>query len=65
MTDQMVFSVVNPFLRDHQKSALHLREFDVLSAANLARMFGSITGISRWLLTLRLTCLSSRWEISR
>jgi hypothetical protein len=39
VTNQVMFCVMNPFLGDHQKSALHVRELDIFSSADLFRMF--------------------------
>jgi len=39
ITDQMVFCVVNPLLRDDEKTTMHLRNADVLSPADLCRVF--------------------------
>src|SRR5882724_3459908 len=49
----MVFSIVNPFLRDDQKTAMQLGEFDILSAGNFRLMFGE--SLSEIALTCRLS----------
>jgi hypothetical protein len=40
MTDQMVFGVMNPFLRNDQKTALHLGNADIFPPADLASVLG-------------------------
>jgi len=52
MIDQVMFSIVNLFLRDDEKTAMQLREFDILLPAIFRLVFGE--SLSEIALTCRL-----------